>query len=121
MQGNKSVGNEHSAVKKTNMKTSNNISTNNNLVNNTNMAVVNNKSNSMFGHPPKRNHLPPPVQSHPPNATSPVQPPTKKPKLGYLKDMSAADAGKHATLAEYAFFDKVCFNINYFIEKFKCK
>ena len=31
----------------------------------------------------------------------------KKPKLHYLKDMSTADAGKFATLSEYAFFDKV--------------
>ena len=43
------------------------------------------------------------------------QPPIKKPKLSFLKDMSAAEAGKYATLAEYAFFDKVCWYFYSFV------
>lgn len=41
------------------------------------------------------------------NAAHPQQPPVKKPKLNYLKDLSTADAAKYATLAEYEFFDQV--------------
>ncbi|XP_018026656.1 paired amphipathic helix protein Sin3a isoform X2 [Hyalella azteca] len=41
------------------------------------------------------------------NASHAHQPPGKRIKLSYLKDVSAADAGKYATLAEYDFFDKV--------------
>jgi len=36
-----------------------------------------------------------------------MQPPAKKPRLGVLKDVSLAEAGKYGTLNEYAFFDKV--------------
>ena len=36
-----------------------------------------------------------------------MQPPSKKPRLGVLKDVSLAEAGKYASLNEYAFFDKV--------------
>ena len=36
-----------------------------------------------------------------------MQPPTKKPRLGVLKDVSLAEAGKYGTLTEFAFFDKV--------------
>lgn len=35
------------------------------------------------------------------------QPPQKKQRIGVLKDVSLAEAGKYATLNEYAFFDKV--------------
>ena len=38
-----------------------------------------------------------------------MQPPAKKPRLGVLKDVSLAEAGKYGTLNEYAFFDKVSF------------
>jgi len=36
-----------------------------------------------------------------------MQPPAKKPRVGVLKDVSLAEAGKYGTLNEYAFFDKV--------------
>lgn len=36
-----------------------------------------------------------------------MQPPAKKPKMGVLKDVSLAEAGRYAALTEYAFFDKV--------------
>lgn len=36
-----------------------------------------------------------------------MQPPAKKPRLGVLKDVSLAEAGKYGTLNEFAFFDKV--------------
>ena len=36
-----------------------------------------------------------------------AHPPSKKPKLGVLRDVSLAEAGKYGTLNEYAFFDKV--------------
>ena len=50
-----------------------------------------------------------PTSIYPVKRSAPPQgvPPPKKPKLSYLKDMSAAEAGKYATLSEYAFFDKV--------------
>ena len=34
-------------------------------------------------------------------------PPPKKPKMGVLRDVSLAEAGKYGTLNEFAFFDKV--------------
>lgn len=68
-----------------------------------------NKTSPMFSHQLKRPH-PGPTQSHS-HGHAHAQPPVKKPKLGYLKDMSAAEAGKHATLAEYAFFDKASYKI----------
>ena len=36
-----------------------------------------------------------------------MQPPAKKPKMGVLKDVSLAEAGRYGSLNEYAFFDKV--------------
>jgi len=36
-----------------------------------------------------------------------MQPPAKKPRMGVLKDVSLAEAGKYGSLTEYAFFDKV--------------
>ena len=36
-----------------------------------------------------------------------MQPPSKKPKIGVLRDVSVSEAGRYATLNEYAFFDKV--------------
>jgi paired amphipathic helix protein Sin3a len=36
-----------------------------------------------------------------------MQPPAKKPRMGVLKDVSLAEAGKYGSLNEYAFFDKV--------------
>ena len=36
-----------------------------------------------------------------------MQPPAKKPKMGVLKDVSLAEAGRYGALNEYAFFDKV--------------
>jgi histone deacetylase complex regulatory component SIN3 len=36
-----------------------------------------------------------------------MQPPAKKPKMGVLKDVSLAEAGRYGALQEYAFFDKV--------------
>jgi len=59
----------------------------------------------MYGPQLKRPHSGPQPSGHV-NVNHP-QPPVKKPKLNYLKDMSAAEAGKYATLAEYAFFDQV--------------
>lgn len=76
-----------------------------------------NKTSPLFGHQLKRPHSsaqahqahPHPHPHHPHHHPHPhaQQPPIKRPKLAYLKDMSAAEAGKYATLAEYAFFDKV--------------
>ena len=43
-----------------------------------------------------------------PMPTAPPAPiPTKKPRVGVLKDVTLAEAGKVATLNEYAFFDQV--------------
>ena len=36
-----------------------------------------------------------------------MQPPSKKPKMGVLKDVSLAEAGRYGSLSDYAFFDKV--------------
>ena len=36
-----------------------------------------------------------------------IHPPSKKPKMTCLRDVTLADAGKYASLNEYAFFDKV--------------
>ncbi|KAK4299818.1 hypothetical protein Pmani_027930 [Petrolisthes manimaculis] len=74
-----------------------------------------NKTSPLFGHQLKRPHSSAqahqahPHPHHPHHHPHPhaQQPPIKRPKLSYLKDMSAAEAGKYATLAEYAFFDKV--------------
>jgi len=51
------------------------------------------------------NNLKRPVQ--PNSGGNRMQPPVKKPRLGVLKDVSLAEAGKFGTLNEYAFFDKV--------------
>ncbi|ROT77076.1 hypothetical protein C7M84_004291 [Penaeus vannamei] len=75
---NKNVSNDHTSVKKPNLKSSCGMGSGNNM--------------GQHKATPMATRMP----SHP-----------LKPKLGYLKDMSAAEAGKHATLAEYAFFDKV--------------
>lgn len=88
-------------MKKSNIKASCGLGPGNNLVSGPGNAP--NKTSSMFGLQLKRPHSGP-TQTH---THSHAQPPVKKPKLGYLKDMSAAEAGKYATLAEYAFFDKV--------------
>ncbi|XP_063866236.1 paired amphipathic helix protein Sin3a-like isoform X2 [Scylla paramamosain] len=98
---NKAVSNDHASVKKSNIKGSCGLGSGNNLV--TGPGNTPNKTSSMFGLQLKRPHSGP-TQTH---THSHAQPPVKKPKLGYLKDMSAAEAGKYATLAEYAFFDKV--------------
>ncbi|XP_066964791.1 paired amphipathic helix protein Sin3a isoform X2 [Macrobrachium rosenbergii] len=100
--GNKSVTNDHTTIKKSN-KSSVTIGSGNNLV--SNAGNTPNKTSPMFGHQLKRPHSGP-TQSHT-HTHAHSQPPVKKPKLGYLKDMSAAEAGKYATLAEYAFFDQV--------------
>ena len=42
-----------------------------------------------------------------PIAAGRMQPPTKKPRVGVLRDVSLGEAGKFGTLNEYAFFDKV--------------
>ncbi|XP_069172117.1 paired amphipathic helix protein Sin3a isoform X6 [Procambarus clarkii] len=99
--GNKTVSNDHTSVKKSNIKSSCGVGSGNNMV--SGPGNVPNKTSPMFGHQLKRPHSGP-TQGH---THSHAQPPVKKPKLGYLKDMSAAEAGKYATLAEYAFFDKV--------------
>ena len=51
-------------------------------------------------------------QKRPMQPNSRMQPPTKKPRLGVLKDVSLAEAGKFGTLNEYAFFDKVRKTLN---------
>ena len=43
----------------------------------------------------------------PPSGIS--HPAPKKQKLGVLRDVSLAEAGKHGTLNEFAFFDKVSY------------
>ncbi|KAK7075084.1 Paired amphipathic helix protein Sin3a [Halocaridina rubra] len=101
--GNKNVTNDHTSVKKSNIKSSCAIGPGNNMVSSTGNTP--NKTSPMFGHQLKRPHTGP-TQGHA-HSHSHSQPPVKKPKLGYLKDMSAAEAGKYATLAEYAFFDQV--------------
>ena len=95
------MSNDHTSVKKSNIKGSCGLGSGNNLV--SGPGNTPNKTSSMFGLQLKRPHSGP-TQTH---THSHAQPPVKKPKLGYLKDMSAAEAGKYATLAEYAFFDKV--------------
>ncbi|XP_014680684.1 PREDICTED: paired amphipathic helix protein Sin3a-like isoform X2 [Priapulus caudatus] len=45
--------------------------------------------------------------SHIRRSSTSTGPPPKKPKMGALKDVSLAEAGKYGTLNEYAFFDKV--------------
>lgn len=103
-QSNKNVSNDHTSVKKPNLKSSCGMgSGGNNMVSGPGNPP--NKTSPMFSHQLKRPH-PGPTQSHS-HSHPHSQPPVKKPKLGYLKDMSAAEAGKYATLAEYAFFDKV--------------
>jgi paired amphipathic helix protein Sin3a len=58
-------------------------------------------------------HLKRPLPQPPPAAVGPgaagriMQPPAKKPRMGVLKDVSLAEAGKYGSLTEYAFFDKV--------------
>ncbi|XP_069994313.1 paired amphipathic helix protein Sin3a isoform X4 [Penaeus vannamei] len=100
---NKNVSNDHTSVKKPNLKSSCGMGSGNNMVSGPGNPP--NKTPPLFSHQLKRPH-PGPTQSHS-HGHAHAQPPVKKPKLGYLKDMSAAEAGKHATLAEYAFFDKV--------------
>ena len=54
-------------------------------------------------------------EKRPVQPNSRMQPPTKKPRLGVLKDVSLAEAGKFGTLNEYAFFDKVLLYLHLFI------
>jgi len=65
---------------------------------------------------PYNNVVPPPTSTKAPDprpelkrpmAAGRMQPPAKKPRVGVLKDVSLAEAGKYGTLNEYAFFDKV--------------
>ncbi len=70
-------------------------------------------------HPPQQQpHLKRPLPQQPPVAVGLaaigpgaagriMQPPAKKPRMGVLKDVSLAEAGKYGSLTEYAFFDKV--------------
>ncbi len=61
----------------------------------------------------QQQHLKRPLPQPPPTAVGPgaagriMQPPAKKPRMGVLKDVSLAEAGKYGSLTEYAFFDKV--------------
>ncbi len=61
----------------------------------------------------QQQHLKRPLPQPPPAAVGPgaagriMQPPAKKPRMGVLKDVSLAEAGKYGSLTEYAFFDKV--------------
>lgn len=41
-------------------------------------------------------------------------PPAKKHKMASLRDVSLAEAGKYGSLNDYAFFDKVSFEENYY-------
>ncbi len=61
----------------------------------------------------QQQHLKRPLPQPPAAAMGPgaagriMQPPAKKPRMGVLKDVSLAEAGKYGSLTEYAFFDKV--------------
>ncbi len=61
----------------------------------------------------QQQHLKRPLPQPAPAAVGPgaagriMQPPAKKPRMGVLKDVSLAEAGKYGSLTEYAFFDKV--------------
>ena len=84
-------------------------------------GLANDHSSATKRTTPKPSLLPAkPVQDRPaeplkrPLQPGRMQPPTKKPRLGVLKDVSLAEAGKYASLNDYAFFDKVI-NVFFYI------
>ncbi|KAB7507231.1 Paired amphipathic helix protein Sin3a [Armadillidium nasatum] len=108
--------NDHT-LKKTNLKGSAGVPNSNNII--PSPASVagsaiglpttpNNANASLYGNQSlKRPHSTSSAVGQPLSGNQHSHQPIKKPKLSYLKDMSAAEAGKIATLSEYAFFDRV--------------